>query len=583
MPPGCARAREGAGTTGQLGCRVQVAEGGVRPVQARRQPPQVVVDGSGDGVGAAPHHQPSLVGQQRVVQCGGRRRATGPRGDDREVGQRADPPRAGAREHRRQQPFQFQTGLDLASRLQHRLGRRCLEEVPGQSARHPLPGLDRGLGAAPYDGQLVAHRTGQPLGVAHPRLVPGDEDPVREFPGFLEPAPGRGEHRPPGERHHVGVGVAGLFRGADVHGERGLGGRQVPGLGVRHEAPEQAAALGRRVPRPAGLSDDLPGGGQAFGGGGRVPQRVQPAVEDLGDRARVAGCAGQAERRVRQVTTARQGRGVGQQLAREPGQHPGADRRGDRSPGGLLQQPDESEVEFEELGPRRGDQREVHGRVGVPGQALQPFGQGERGTGQPAGDQPQGVDGVGRQPGHERGEPRARQSAQPQLGPVPGVLTGGDQQCARSRGRAGPGQVLGRALVGQQQNGLRQRRDGGRGERAVPGVLDPDTTLDGQFRRGGQQRGLARPGGPVTTRRSPTPARSRSRRAPIAESSWSRPMRDTPQPNRHRLEPPRCLPRPSSPRPGRRPEAAARTRVRRSSRGVRCLDEGCEGGSRVGR
>lgn len=296
----------------------------------------------------------------------------------------------------------------------------------------------------------------------------------------------------------MGVGVAGLFRGADVHGERGLGSRQVPGLGVRHEAPEQAAALGCRVTRPAGLSDDLPGGGQAFGGGGRVPQRVQPAVEDLGDRARVAGCAGQAERRVRQVPVARQGRGVGQQLAREPGQHPGADRGGDRSLGGLLQQPDESEVEFEELGPRRGDQREVHGRVGVPGQVLQPFGLGECGTGQPAGDQPQGVDGVGRQPGHERGERRARQSAQPELGPLPGVLPGGGQQRARSRGRAGPGQVLGRALVGKQQNGLPRRprwvrRNGGRGKRAVPGVLDPDAALGGQLRRGGQQRGLARP------------------------------------------------------------------------------------------
>ena len=125
------------------------------------------------------------------------------------------------------------------------------------------------------------------------------------------------------------------------------------------------------VPCRPGQVDDLGPGRQPGLRAGRVPQRVQPGVEDFGQRARVPGQPGQPERLVGQGPPPHRGRGVTEQFAGQPGQHPG--------PGGVvpspfgrhLEQPDQVRVHVEERRGRRRPQGQVDDGVlggGEPGQ-----------------------------------------------------------------------------------------------------------------------------------------------------------------------------------------------------------------------
>ena len=120
-----------------------------------------------------------------------------------------------------------------------------------------------------------------------------------------------------------------------------------------------------------GQVDDLGPGRQPGFRAGRVPQRVQPGVEDLGQRARVPGQPGQPERLVGQRPPPQRGRGVAEQLASQPGQYPSAGGVVPGPFGRQLEQPDQVRVHVEERRGRRRPQRQVDDGVLVSGEVGQ--------------------------------------------------------------------------------------------------------------------------------------------------------------------------------------------------------------------
>ena len=241
----------------------------------------------------------------------------------------------------------------------------------------------------------------------------------------------------PGGHHRAGRAVAGRLGGAGERGEGRLGRRHLTQLHQRHEAPEQSAPLRLPVLGRAGQLHDLRRGREPVVGGRRIPERVQPCVQYGGNRARIATAPGQPQRLVHQRAPPRAGRGVAEQLVREPGQHASPVAVTGRPPGRRLQQPEQAGVDVEKLRPGRGVQGEVDHRI----VALAETGQLERQragrTGEAARGQPHCLpDPVG-QTAEKLGQLGLGQTGQPQFRGQPQRHAGGRHHRRRPAGQPG--------------------------------------------------------------------------------------------------------------------------------------------------
>ena len=274
----------------------------------------------------------------------------------------------------------------------------------------------------------------------------------RERGRRVETAADGRQHRLARRDHDGGLGVAGQLAGPRVGRERGLGGPQITQLREGDEAPEQSPPLEHGVAGAPRLFDDLRRGAQPFPGRSRIPQRVQPAVQDVGDHDGAGAAPGQRLRFIDQSPSTRRGRRVAQQFAREAGQHTGPCRRRQRAPCRSLQQAKEPDIEIKERRPGRHRQREMSDQVGgASGEKLetgQLAGEPESGSRPTPRGQPHRVDGRVGQIRHQHGQFRFRQASQPRLLPEPDSvprshdqrrLTGAETGCEQSQERHGRG------------------------------------------------------------------------------------------------------------------------------------------------
>ncbi len=146
--------------------------------------------------------------------------------------------------------------------------------------------------------------------------------------------------------HRFGVPRRGGF--SFEGGERRFGVGHASQLHQGYEPPELAVAFAPVITGGPGQVDDFRPGRQPVRRARRIPQGVQPGVQHLGQRAGVRGTAGQLQGFVGQGPAPCRRRRVIEQLAGQPGEHPGPEGVVCRAADSHLQQPDQVGVDVEE-------------------------------------------------------------------------------------------------------------------------------------------------------------------------------------------------------------------------------------------
>lgn len=302
--------------------------------------------------------------------------------------------------------------------------------MSGQSPRERAQRLDLACRVAAQKGQSTPHRRGQPVGVcqADPpsRLGHLDGKRLRK----REPAPDQRQNGVPGQGDDRGLGVAVPLPRPGVRHQSGFGRVQVAEFGQRDETPEQPSPFEDGIPGPAGQVDDLGRRGQTLVRGSRIPHRVQPPVQHLGEGPRVVGVPGEPNRLVDEFPPSGRGGRVAEHLSGKPHQHASPGGRRQRTRRGVLQQPDQPRVEGEELTSRRRGEGKLDDGV-LAGSGRHGRREVESRPGPAGGEQPDRVHSADRHPRQDGSQFRLGQWGEIQvLAGVPRLDSGGQDRCA---------------------------------------------------------------------------------------------------------------------------------------------------------